>query len=135
MNARQRVFNLEQANTLLPQIELLLLELESKHDAFRRLEDELFFAELVEQVSPPEPRLQELEATLERMEEDFKKIRELGCLLRHAERGWVDFLARKDEEWIYYCWRLGEKQIQYYHSLGGGFLERQPLTGDYAGTS
>lgn len=127
MANRLKVFNLNEANALLPELESRLSQLETKHEIFKQLEDKLFFEEILEQASPPEIRLQELEETLIRLEEDIQRIRELGCLLRHSERGLVDFLARKGEGWIYFCWRRGEKEIRFYHSLRGGFLERRPL--------
>ena len=128
MNPQRKIFSLEQANALVPQLESLLGELEVKFDAFRKLQDELFFMELLEGMSPPEERLQEMETTLTVLEHEIENIRGLGCTLRHVERGLVDFLARRQEEWFYYCWRRGEKAVRFYHSLRGGFLERQPLT-------
>lgn len=128
MKARLKIFNLDEANALLPELESLLGELEAKQEAFRRLHDELFFEELLHKASPSEARFQQLEETLVELEEEIEKIAKLGCLLRHPERGLVDFLAQKDEERIYYCWKRGENQIQFYHSLRGGFFERHPLS-------
>jgi len=135
MEPRARIFSLDEANALLPELESLLHALELKQERFRRLEDELFFWEILEQAAPPETKFQELEASLLALEKEINQIRELGCFLRHAERGLIDFLAQRDEEWIYYCWKRGEKEICYYHTLGGGFLERQPLRGENARTS
>ncbi len=127
MNPSRRIFNLDEANALLPQLEVLLAQLESKHEAFRRLEDQLFFEEMVEGTSPPELQLKALEEALLSLEEQIQKIRSLGCFLRHVEKGLVDFPARQEEKSIYYCWRRGEKQIEFYHTPRGGFLERYPL--------
>ena len=123
----KKIFDLEEANALLPKLEALLETFEAKREAFRELQDGLFFEELLEEISPPEEKIKALEETLDKLEEEIKKIRELGCLLRHPERGLVDFLARRDNEWIYYCWQRGEKEIRYFHTLGGGFFERKPL--------
>lgn len=130
MTTRLKVFNLKEANALLPELESRLSQLEARHEAFKQLEDKLFFEEILEQASLPEVRLQELEETLLRLEEEIQRIRELGCRLRHPERGLVDFLARKDQEWIYFCWRRGEKEIRFYHNLREGFFERRPLGGE-----
>ena len=127
MKNRVKVFSLEEANALLPELESLLAEFEAKHDAFQRLEDRLFFEEILDNTNPEEAQLKELEDRLLALEKEIEKIQTLGCLLRHPERGWVDFVARRDMEWICYCWRRGEEGIQYYHSLRGGFFERQPL--------
>jgi len=128
MNPFRKVFKLDEANALLPELEEILSQFETRHDTFRRLEDELFFEEMMEGASPAESRLKALEDALLSLEEHIRKIRSLGCLLRHAEKGLVDFPARQDEKWIYYCWRKGEKEIQFYHTPRGGFLERHPLS-------
>lgn len=122
-----KIFNLDEANALLERLESLLAELEAHEETFRRLHDELFFAELLGGVSLPERRLQELEKALLPIEEKMEKISALGCLLRHPVRGWVDFPAQKDQERVYYCWQRGETKIRFYHSLRGGFFERRPL--------
>ena len=127
MKPRRKIFQLEEANSLLPALEALLTDLEEKQEAFRRLQDGLFFEELLEESAPPDEKLQVLEETLVKLEGEIEKIHELGCLLRHPEKGLVDFLARRDGEWVYYCWRRGEKQVEYFHSLHGGFFERQRL--------
>lgn len=127
MAAQGRVFDLAEANRLIPRLEALLSELEEKQRLFERRHDELFFEELLEEASPPESQLQELEEILAALEQHIGSIRNLGCVLRHPQRGLVDFLARRDNEWIYYCWRRGEKEVQFYHSLQGGFFERHPL--------
>ena len=127
MKNRVKVFSLEEANALLPELESLLAEFEAKHDAFQRLEDQLFFEEILDNTNPEEAQLKELEERLMALEKEIEKIQTLGCLLRHPERGWIDFVARRDKEWICYCWCRGEEGIQYYHSLRGGFFERQPL--------
>ncbi|MBI2167295.1 MAG: DUF2203 family protein [Candidatus Omnitrophica bacterium] len=127
--SRPKVFQLEEANSLVPQLETFLAELEEKQHSFDRLHDELFFEELVEEARLPETKFQELEKTLEELAKSMEKIQGLGCVLRHVRRGLVDFLAKEGEKMIYYCWRRGEKEIQFYHPLRGGLFERRPLAG------
>jgi hypothetical protein len=127
MHSPFKVFSLDEANSLIPQLQALLDDLEKKQESFHKLQDELFFEELLDDSPPSEVQLQELEQTLHRLEKELKEIRSLGCLLRHPERGLVDFLAKEGEQWIYFCWRRGERDIQFYHSLRGGYFERKPL--------
>ena len=121
-----KIFNLAEANGLLPALESLLARLEAKQESFRKFHDQLFFQELLD-AAPSQTDLQALEACLLKLEEEIEEIHRLGCLLRHVERGWVDFLTRRGPEWVYYCWQRGEKEVQFYHPLRGGFFERQPL--------
>lgn len=127
MKPRHKIFSLEQANALLPELESLLNVLEAKQESFKRFEDELFFREILEKASPPEIEFQELEAALLALGEEIKQICDLGCFLRHTEKGLVDFPAERGQEQVFYCWKRGEKEIQYFHTLQGGFFERRPL--------
>lgn len=127
--SQTKVFELEEANALVPALETILAELEEKRRAFERHHDVLFFEELLEEISPPESELQELEGILLSLEEQVRKINQFGCVLRHLGRGDVDFLGRRGKDWIFYCWRRGEKEVRYYHTLRGGFFERQRLNG------
>lgn len=122
-----KLFDREGANALIPHLESLLEELERRQAVFRRFQDEILFDELLDPHSSFEECSHEMEKILAGIEEVILQIQNLGCRLRHAERGWVDFLAKKGEEKIYFCWERGEKEIQFYHPLGGGFFERHPL--------
>jgi hypothetical protein len=42
----------------------------------------------------------------------------------------VDFLARRGQEQVYLCWRLGEPEIRHWHGLQEGFAGRKPLGDD-----
>lgn len=128
--SRLKIFKLEEANSLLPVLEGLLSRWEEKHESFRRFQDHLFFEELMEDTQPSESEQRELEKLLETLEEEMAEIAALGCLLRHAERGMIDFLGLKGEDQVYFCWKRGEKKIGYYHTIKGGFFERQPLSGE-----
>lgn len=128
MPTRAKVFNLEEANALIPEIESLLAHYEAQHESFESLKEQLFFEELLGQTSPHEGEIKTLEENLTKLETQIKKIQELGCLLRHPEKGWVDFLARRDNKLICYCWRKGEEKIQFFHTLRGGFMDRRPLS-------
>lgn len=130
--ARPKVFELQEANGLLPELEQLLREWETKHDRFKKLEDELFFEELLENSSPSQESIRILESALLALEEEISKIRTYGCFLRNAEKGLVDFLSKRNEEWIYFCWRRGEERIEFYHTLNGGYHERKPLQESHA---
>jgi hypothetical protein len=54
-------------------------------------------------------------------------IHELGGMVKDLDEGLVDFLARRDEEEILLCWRLGEDEIAHWHGLEEGFAGRKPL--------
>ncbi len=54
-------------------------------------------------------------------------IHELGGMVKDLDEGLVDFLARRGEEDVLLCWRLGEDEIAHWHRLEEGFAGRKPL--------
>ena len=55
------------------------------------------------------------------------EIQALGVLVKDLDTGLVDFPATRDGEDILLCWRLGEDEVAYWHSLEDGYAGRQPL--------
>ncbi len=137
MKIRPKVFTLEEANLLLPELEKRLSALLEKKENYTRHHDELLMHELIAHAENKgglfpvsiglEEEIRLLEAAIVRLEEDIRSIQALGCVLRNVEQGWVDFLGEWKGEQIYFCWRKGESSIQFYHPLKGDMTERRPL--------
>jgi hypothetical protein len=54
-------------------------------------------------------------------------IQELGAVVKDLERGLIDFPARRGDEEVYLCWRVGEGEIGFWHPVDEGFAGRRPL--------
>ena len=54
-------------------------------------------------------------------------IQELGAVVKDLEDGLVDFPARRGEEEVYLCWRVGEGEVGFWHRVDEGFAGRRPL--------
>jgi hypothetical protein len=55
------------------------------------------------------------------------EIHGLGAEVKDADEGLIDFPALRGEEEVLLCWKLGEDEIEYWHSVEGGFAGRRPL--------
>jgi hypothetical protein len=55
------------------------------------------------------------------------EIHGLGAEVKDADEGLIDFPALRGEEEVLLCWKLGEDEIEYWHSVEGGFAGRKPL--------
>ena len=55
------------------------------------------------------------------------ELQELGLLVKDLDEGLVDFPALRDGEEVLLCWRLGEEEVAFWHSLDDGFAGRKPL--------
>jgi len=73
--------------------------------------------------------------TLTEFPDEFLQLTEIitalqddGILIKGIEEGLIDFPAlRENGEEVFLCWRDGEDDIGFWHSLDGGFRGRRPL--------
>ena len=57
----------------------------------------------------------------------LEKIHSTGCVVKDLDTGLLDFPGRLNNEDIYYCWRVGEDRIRFYHRQDEGFAGRRPI--------
>jgi hypothetical protein len=73
----------------------------------------------------------ELQRTIDREAEEVvrcvNELHELGVLVKDLDEGLVDFPALRGDEEVLLCWRLGEDEVAFWHSLEDGFAGRRPL--------
>jgi hypothetical protein len=63
----------------------------------------------------------------EALSEGLEEIRAMGGDVKDLDLGLVDFPGRRGSDDILLCWRLGEKRIEYWHTVEGGFANRRRL--------
>jgi hypothetical protein len=57
----------------------------------------------------------------------MSRLGEMGIEVKDPARGLIDFYHWRDGEVVFLCYLLGEADIEYWHTLDGGFAGRQPL--------
>ena len=143
MKTQPRIFSLQEANALLPEIEAILCRISEKKESYERLHDHLLMQELICQSSKTSATNLQNDFTAEQildadartldeawasLQKDVEEILTLGGMIRSVERGWIDFRGKQEGKEIYFCWRKGERTIQYYHSVGGTQTDRHLLS-------
>ncbi len=58
----------------------------------------------------------------------IKQMVKKGWLLKDLEKGLVDFYAEHNNKEFFLCWKIGEKQIRYWHTINSGYRERKPIS-------
>ena len=128
-----KLFSAEEANELIPRLEILLRDLQMAAAALRNRMDEL--AESDRTIQGPElrklvARHPELAELARRIADAAEQVGSLGCLLKDIEQGLVDFPHDAGGgNIVFLCWQFGEPQIVAWHSIDGGFAGRKPLPG------
>jgi hypothetical protein len=128
-----KLFSPEEANELIPTLEVLIRELQRHTNELRsqmakifKLEPELETMQLPQIIE----RHPELREPTNRMGELGSKIESFGCFLKDIDLGLVDFPWEIDtENVVFLCWQPGELGVYTWHPIEGGFAQRRPLPG------
>jgi hypothetical protein len=79
----------------------------------------------------PPAELAETAAEVERVARELAKtiddIVAHGVEIKDLDEGLIDFPALRRGETVLLCWKLGEDEIRYWHTVEGGFAGRQEL--------
>ena len=129
----EKVFTVEEANALIPRMEILVRGLQSEADVLRaRIRD---LARRSDSAIAGMPlgdlvdRFPELKENATRMAEMAGDVESLGGFLKDTELGLVDLPYEIDGDVVFLCWQSGERQIVAWHTIDSGFAERRPLPG------
>jgi len=129
------MFTLAEAQTLLPVLESLLkkaqqagtkaAELEVE---FERLRQQIFLAGGTHiDVASTARRRAERDKALQETQDTLSEIDEIGVQVKDLDKGLLDFPCAMGGKTILLCWKLGEKEIGYWHSEEEGFAGRKPI--------
>lgn len=127
-------FTVEEANALLPQLRVILQDLQARR---RELDERQQLLETIRQQAGQNGyRLggdaflrvkQEAEFILEECSTAIKQIEALGCLLKDLHMGLIDFPSLREGREVYLCWKPDEAEVGYWHGLTEGFAGRKPI--------
>lgn len=127
-----KLFSEEEANELIPRLEILMRQLQMQATSLRARVEELSvddpsilhaeFSEVVNQYP-------ELRSFTSNMADAASQIESFGCILKDIDQGLIDFPYDAGDEVVFLCWQFGESHIIAWHSVDAGFAERQPLPG------
>ncbi len=137
MDEVPRIFTLQEANELVPTLEL-------EFGRVARLRAEL--APLVASVGGPEATVQILQhggkpapgreadgEQLKRLAGEIavavQRVNNLGCLVKDLDLGLVDFFSMQGSDPIFLCWQFGEPAVAHWHPIDEGFAGRRPIEG------
>jgi hypothetical protein len=132
-----RTFTLSEAHVLLPVLESLLRRAQVAGARAAGLEGEMqalsqrifFSGGMRVDVAQAARRRAEREKALEEAKGTLAEIEEIGVLVKDLEKGLLDFPALVDGRTVLLCWKLGEKEIAFWHATDEGFAQRKALDG------
>lgn len=129
-----RYFTAEEANDALREVRPLAEEMVERRRLLSELQERqaVFEGQIAGNGGDFDPG--ELRELQERLGEEatavarcVARIHELGALVKDLDEGLVDFPARREDEDVLLCWKVGEEDVAYWHGLEEGFSGRKPL--------
>ena len=129
-----KIFTLAESNRMLPLVsaivedwQKLTAQVEEREARLRHLTD----GRDLEAGDPYAAELAEVEAELERNRERIQgfvhELEQLGLEPGDAELGTVDFPTRIGERLMRFCWKIGDAEINSWHSEAGDCRNRKKL--------
>ncbi|HKW97311.1 MAG TPA: DUF2203 domain-containing protein [Bryobacteraceae bacterium] len=134
-----RRFTLEEAESLLPEIEKGLREAISQKSEYAKADNALqainqrvimLGGVLVDRSAIYQNKLQR-DKSAELLKASIEKIQEFGCLIKDLDTGLIDFPTLFRGQEVYLCWKLGEPAIAFWHGVHEGFAGRKAIDQDF----
>lgn len=134
-----KTFTLSEAQTLLPVVESLLRRAQTAGTRAGEIEMEMqqlshrifLSGGMHVDVAVAARRRAELDKSVQEAKGTVAEIEEIGVQLKDLEQGLLDFPCVIDGKTVLLCWKLGEKEIGYWHAPEDGFAGRKPLDGRF----
>jgi hypothetical protein len=137
-----KTFTLSEAQTLLPLLESLLRRAQAAGTRSAELEFEM--QQLTQRifmsggmhvdVAQAARRRAEREKAVKEAQDTLAEIDEIGVQVKDLEKGLLDFPCLMEGQTVLLCWKLGEKEIGFWHTTEAGFAGRQPLDARFGKT-
>ena len=130
-----KTFTLSEAQTLLPVLESLLRKAQAASAKAGELETEMqalsqrifLSGGMQVNVAQAARRRAEREKSLQEARDTVAEIDEIGVQVKDLEQGLLDFPCTMEGRTVLLCWKLGEKEIGFWHTMEDGFAGRKPL--------
>lgn len=130
-----KTFSIDEAQTLVPVLESLLKNaMEAKKTAeavteeLRELAQRIFLSGgMLVRIADVAKRRAQQDKAMQQVKDTLAEIDSIGVQVKDLDVGLLDFPCRLGEETILLCWKMGEAEIGYWHTIEDGFNGRQAV--------
>jgi hypothetical protein len=127
----ERIFTVEEANRTLPLVGRIVDDLVRDHRIWEDKVREFELATVGSSPEHPDAIADLLQTEAQRLAREIEgyiaELNALGVIVKGMDTGLVDFRGQIDGREVYYCWKLGEPSVMYWHEIDAGFVGRQRL--------
>jgi hypothetical protein len=124
-----KIFTIEEANALLPQVRTIVAEIQRSHRWLSKYREEAkAAAEAAERGGGGVTNGQHYAELVTSLTAQMSNLESLGVQLKDFDRGLVDFPYLRDARVVLLCWQLGEgDELEWWHDVEAGFAGRTRL--------
>ena len=122
-----RVFSLFEANQLIPQLQSHLSTVQQGKAVLFRTREEVRKASAKASFGGGTTVGTHYVKSLQDISSNLHAIHELVVVVKDIDLGLCDFPHVRDGRVVYLCWKLGEKEIRWWHEVTTGYKDRCPL--------
>lgn len=123
-----KVFTVEEANALLPEIVPQLHRIRGLYARVAEMRDSARAAASASQFGGGMEGGTGYVNALYNIGKITTELHQLGVELKDYERGLIDFPSMRNDRVVYLCWQIGDgDEIEWWHETDAGFAGRQPL--------
>ena len=127
----ERLFTVDEANRTLPLVKRIVEDLVRDHRLWEEKVREFELATAGSSPEHPDVIAELLQIEAQRLASDIEhyiaELNDLGVICKGMDTGLVDFRGQIDGREVFYCWKLGEPHVAYYHGIEDGFSARKAL--------
>jgi len=130
MASPERIYSIDEANALMPEVRAVLLQLAVEHHRLTRAHEEMHRQlegngdpVALEAAGRREAEMAQIGDGIRTLEAHLEG---LGVQLRDLEMGLVDFPAQRDGKRVWLCWRLSDPKVAHWHATDEGYATRRP---------
>ena len=69
-----------------------------------------------------------LNSSITKFYQSIEDLENTGVSLKGLDEGLLDFPAKRFDEEIWLCWKVGETEIKFWHEKDTGFMGRKPIS-------
>jgi hypothetical protein len=128
----RKYFSLAEANRTLPLVKRIVADITALYPRWRDLVHQYEYAAAQSRPewgeSAEQERLRgEIDGVAHEINDFLLELEQVGCVFKGFEQGLVDFYGKLDGRDVFWCWKVGEARIEFWHDLEAGFAGRQPV--------
>ena len=122
-----RLFTIAEANHLIPQLNTRLTSVRHAKAVLVRTKEDIRRASAKPAYVGGSAAGPLYISSLQQISTNLQAIQELGVVVKDLDQGLCDFPHLRDGRVVFLCWKLGEREIKWWHETTNGYKDRYPL--------